>query len=143
MATATEGGRGSKKSAAKGAAKRAAKNSAGNGAAEGDDFTAGGENPNRKPETVGVPARNKGQTGELFADRKIPDLHRAALDYVAVRDERMNLTERESAAKDKVIELMKKHKRENYECEGVRIVFEHVEEDKLKVKVKREGDEGD
>jgi hypothetical protein len=111
---------------------------AGNGAGKGgDDFTSGDVNENIR-EPVGVaPASRKGKTGELFADRKIPELHKAAEEYVATRDARMELNSKEVQQKDKLIQLMKKHKKEEYDCDGLKITFEHVEEDKLKVKLQK------
>lgn len=67
--------------------------------------------------------------------RQIPDLHNKALEYVSVRDERMDLTKQEAQLKDELTVLMKKHKRENYNCEGVEITFE-IEPEKETVKVK-------
>lgn len=123
--------------ATKGAAKRAARKGGGNGA-DGDGFTSGADNPNITPEASGVaPSSRKGKTGELFADRKIPELHRAAEEYVATRDARMELNAREVEQKDTLIQLMKKHKKEEYDCDGLKITFEHVEEDKLKVKLQK------
>lgn len=143
MATAADTTKpaGSKKSASKkGAAKRAARKSGGNGA-DADGFTAGDKNDNIRPDPAEAPRTRKGQADlPGMEDRKIPDLHAAALDYVGIRDTRMSLTEQETTAKDKVIALMKKHKKEEYQCEGVKIIFEHVEEDKLKVKVRKEED---
>lgn len=136
MATTTKG-RATKKGASK---KAASKKSAGNGA-DSDDFTSGAENTNIRPETLG----KRGVTGDLpgMEDRRITELHNAALEYAGVRDERMALNDREGQLKDKLIALMKKHKKEEYNCEGVRIIFEHVEEDKLKVKVPKADDGGD
>jgi hypothetical protein len=144
MATTTGQPAGSKKSASKkGAAKRAAKKPGGNGADTCDDFTAGDVNTNIRPDPAAAPRRGRAQADlPGMEDRKIPDLHAAALDYVGIRDTRMSLTEQETTAKDKVIALMKKHKKDEYSCEGVKIIFEHVEEDKLKVKVRKEEDDG-
>jgi hypothetical protein len=67
-------------------------------------------------------------------ERHIDDLHKAALDYVAVRDVRMSLTEQEVPAKARVLEMMRKHKKDKYICEGVEI--ERVPgEETVKVKV--------
>lgn len=68
-------------------------------------------------------------------ERKIPDLHKAALNYVEIRDERMELTKEEVTRKSKVLALMKKHKRDSYLCDGVEITIIH-EEETVKVKVK-------
>jgi hypothetical protein len=45
---------------------------------------------------------------------RIEDLHKAALDYVAIRDHRMELTKEEVAAKAVVLDLMTQHKETVY-----------------------------
>ncbi|MFH0851572.1 MAG: hypothetical protein V1876_02380 [Candidatus Peregrinibacteria bacterium] len=77
-----------------------------------------------------------------MAERRIEDLHKAALDYVSIRDERMELTEKEVEAKGEVLDLMNKHKRDSYTCEGVEIVFVPGEPT-VKVKVHKSADEDD
>ncbi len=73
-------------------------------------------------------------------ERRIEDLHAAALDYVSVRDARMALTEKEVEAKQKVLDAMNKHKRKSYTCEGVEIIFV-AGEPTVKVKVHKAEDE--
>ena len=73
-------------------------------------------------------------------DNRIPDLHKAALQYVEVRDERMTKLKEEIELNGKVLELMKKHGKKTYVCDGVTI--ERVkEEEKVKVKKAKEPDE--
>jgi hypothetical protein len=71
---------------------------------------------------------------------RIEELHMAALNYVAVRDQRMELTEEEVAAKAVVLELMQKHQEMTYNVEGVEIT-RILGEEKIKVKVHRAGEE--
>jgi hypothetical protein len=135
MATKKAGGK-------RAATKRSSKKAGATGAGEdAEGFTSGTANENIRPETVG----RRGVTGDLpgMEDRRIAELHNAALAYAEIRDRRMALNEEEGVLKDKLIALMKKHKKEEYNCEGVRIIFEHVEEDKLKVKVPKADDGGD
>lgn len=84
MTTTTKQPAGSKKSGAKkGAAKGGAKKSGGNGA-DLEAFTSGETNDNIRPDPAeGVkPASRKGATGELFSDRKIPELHNLSLIHI-------------------------------------------------------------
>jgi hypothetical protein len=68
-------------------------------------------------------------------DRKINDLHEAALAYEDVKQQRMTLTPKEVAAKADVLRLMKKHKKKTYRCNGVEVDL--VSEDEtVKVRVK-------
>ncbi len=71
---------------------------------------------------------------------RIEELHKAALDYVSVRDARMELTEKETAAKAVVLDLMTKHKETTYNVEGVEIAL-IPGEPTVKVKVHRADDE--
>lgn len=75
-----------------------------------------------------------------IADRRIEDLHAKALEYVSVRDERMEMSKKESPLKDELLSLMKKHKRDKYICEGVEIYREFSEET-IKVKVHKSGED--
>ncbi len=70
-------------------------------------------------------------------ERKIPDLHKAAEEYAAVRDERMELTKEEVKLGEKVLELMHEHKKKVYRFEDVEIKVV-VESEKAKVKIKKE-----
>jgi hypothetical protein len=73
--------------------------------------------------------------------RRIEELHSKALEYVGVRDSRMELTEQEVALKDELMGLMKKHGKEKYVCEGVEMMIVPGEPSlKVKAKKKAEGD---
>lgn len=72
-------------------------------------------------------------------DRKIPDLHEAALVYEELKQQRMALTPKEVAAKETVLTLMKKHKKKTYRCNGVEVDLVQ-ETETVKVRVKS-GDE--
>lgn len=83
----------------------------------------------------------KPKQGELPGiERKLKDLHEAALDYAVIRDERQELTLREVAAKTKLLDLMHKHKKEEYEYDGVSIRVVH-EEETVKVRVAKKDEE--
>lgn len=109
-------------------------------------FTAGEVNPNiveGDEVAADIIKKRGGETGELFEDRKIPALHRAAMDYAAVRDERMALSVREGDLKEKLRGLMHKHEKKTYTCDGIEIVItEETVEEKIKVRVPK-ADEGD
>lgn len=68
-------------------------------------------------------------------NRRLKDLHEAALDYAEKRDERMALSVEEVELKQRLLKLMHKHKLENYDFEGVHIELVH-EEETVKVRVK-------
>src|SRR5665213_350459 len=67
-------------------------------------------------------------------DRKLPELHSAAEEYVSIRDHRMQLTEEEVEAKGLVLQLMKKFDKQVYVCEDIEIKRVHEDET---IKVKR------
>lgn len=64
----------------------------------------------------------------------IPELRDVALQYADARDRRMNLLEEEVELKEKLLELMHKHKKEKYTCEGIEIRIVR-EEETVKVKI--------
>lgn len=68
-----------------------------------------------------------------MTDRKLKDLHDACLDYVEKRDARMEMLKVEVDLKDKIKKLLKKHKMEHYEYDGV-IADLVVEEETVKVR---------
>lgn len=76
------------------------------------------------------PKTGEPKQGKLagMEDTKIPALHKAAEKYVAIRDERMDLTEKETAAKAEVIDLMHEHKKKTYVCDGIEITLKFSEE---------------
>ncbi len=73
-------------------------------------------------------------------DAKIEALHSAALDYAEIRDERMELTEREVKLKDRLLGLMKSHKKETYHYGPVTVTVLH-EDETVKVRVAKAKDE--
>lgn len=73
-----------------------------------------------------------------MADRRIPDLHKAAEEYAEVRDERMALTKQEVDLQEVLLEKMKLHKMDRYKFEDVECILIHEKE---KVKVKRRKDD--
>ena len=76
-----------------------------------------------------------------MANRQIGELHSKALEYAAIRDERMDLSKKEVTLKDDLLALMHKHKKDSYVFEGIEIYIETSEET-VKVKVhKTETDE--
>jgi len=72
-------------------------------------------------------------------NRRISELHDAALEYAAIRDERMELSKKESDLKGELLSLMHKHKKNSYILEGVEIYIENSEET-VKVKVHKSGE---
>lgn len=85
-------------------------------------------------------AKKKQEALPGLEDRTVDDLHQKALEYASTRDSRMELLQTEVRLKGELLELMKKHKRDTYECEGVEISIVHGE-DTIKVKVHRAGDD--
>jgi hypothetical protein len=65
---------------------------------------------------------------------RIEELHAAALEYAAKRDERMDVLKEELDLKGKLLDLMKKHDRTVYITEGLECTLVPTGE-KLKVKV--------
>lgn len=71
-------------------------------------------------------------------ERGIPEIHAAALNYVEIRDERMELTEKEVTLKANLLVLMKQHKLQNYNYAGVEVsIDQKPAEEVIKVKVKQ------
>lgn len=69
-------------------------------------------------------------------DRKLAALHNAALEYAEIRDERQELTKKESDLQKTLLSLMHKAKKEHYEYAGVECNLV-VEKEKVKVRVKK------
>lgn len=69
-------------------------------------------------------------------DAKLSDLHKAALDYADIRDQRQALTSDEVELKGKLLDLMHKYKKKEYVYEDVHIRVVH-EEENVKVKIKK------
>lgn len=66
-------------------------------------------------------------------DSVIAELEDAAHTYVAARDRRMELTQREVPAKQAVLDLMKKHGKVHYKRDGIEITL-ISEKEKVKVR---------
>ena len=69
-------------------------------------------------------------------DAKIEALQTAAVEYAKIRDKRQKLTTEEVELKGSLLKLMKKHKRDHYEFEGVSIDV-ITEEETVKVKIRK------
>ena len=146
----------SKKSARKSRAKRKPGD-------ELDGFTAGAENENiRRPgeeddDRIEVTSEEVGGTGgkrgggkrsrraeqpDLIPDMRIEELHTAALNYVADRDARIELSTKEKRSKEFLIAAMKKHMKDAYSADGVTVKLVH-EKENIKVTVNGDGGDGD
>lgn len=79
----------------------------------------------------------RAQTLGGMEDNAIPEIETAAHEYVEARDERMELTTAEVAAKGKLLRAMKKHKKERYERDEI-IVEVVIEEETVKVRKRRQ-----
>jgi hypothetical protein len=73
-------------------------------------------------------------------ERKLKDLHEAAMDYAEIRDQRQELNRQEAVLKAKLLGLMKKHGKEDYEFEGVHIWTE-IEEETVRVRIRKMDEE--
>lgn len=70
-------------------------------------------------------------------DPRIEALHSAAHDYAEVRDERMELTKRESSLKEQLLGIMKKNGKKRYHYGGLTVEVQTVEET-VKVRISKE-----
>ena len=66
--------------------------------------------------------------------REIKDLEEKAHEYLKIRNKRQDLTRREVELKTDLLSLMKKHKRKDYERDGIEIHI-IVEQEKVQVKI--------
>lgn len=81
-----------------------------------------------------------------MANRRIAVLENAALKYAEVRDERMDLTKQETAAKQRVKQLMHAQKIDHYARANIEISLEPVREDEkviVRVRDRKAQDEGE
>jgi hypothetical protein len=103
------------------------------------------KSPAKKPAAKKKVAVKKGprQTSlPGMEDRRITALDNAALSYAEIRDQRMELSKSEVEAKSKVSDLMHANKKTHYKHGN--IVIDLVPEgEKVKVKIKPEGEEDD
>jgi hypothetical protein len=79
---------------------------------------------------------------EGMEDREIKELQDAAISYAEIRDERMSLNRQEIELKEKLLALMKAHKKQTYVYNGVEVNIVH-EEETVKVKVKKQDSEAE
>jgi len=75
-------------------------------------------------------------------DRKLKDIHEAALNYADLRDARIEASGPEVDAKATLLQLMKKHQLEHYKFNGVEVDLVH-EKENVKVKVHAGGEDGE
>jgi hypothetical protein len=73
-------------------------------------------------------------------DNKIQEIESAALDYVEQRDERMELTKKEKAAKDALLAVMHANNKKTYVCGDLDISI-RPEGEKLTVRVRKNSGE--
>ena len=96
---------------------------------------AGTKAPQRKSlRTRGRPSKERQKFIEGTEPPRFKDIDEAAKAYVGVRDERMGLTDDETAAKDKLLAKMKEHGLTDYSFDGYMVNVSHVDEDVVKVK---------
>ncbi len=89
-------------------------------------------------------AKPKTQRLPGMEDAKLADLESAAREYAEVRDDRIELNQREADLKAKLLGLMKKHRRETYVCDDVEInVVHEVETVKVRIHKKKADEESD
>ena len=86
----------------------------------------------------GRPPKNAALPG--MEDHAIKPLEEVAARYAEIRDERMELTQREHTLKEHALKLMKKYDKTIYRHDGVEITVVPGEDD-VKVRVKKAGDE--
>lgn len=88
----------------------------------------------KKPQVVKDPQRGKTERLPGMEDSAIEDLEDCAREYANTRDDRMYLLEKEVEMKEKLLDLMKKNKKEFYKRDGVEVRLVH-EKESVKVKV--------
>lgn len=71
---------------------------------------------------------------ESFKPETIPEIERAALDYVEKRDERMRLLAEEVDAREILMKAMKAHKKKNYKFDGFEVNIKAEEVEKITVR---------
>jgi hypothetical protein len=86
------------------------------------------------------PGKPAPQTLKGMEDGPIKDLEAEAHEYAKYRDKRMQWGRDESASKERLLDLMKKHKKDHYKRDGIEITLV-TEKENVKVKIS-DGDEG-
>jgi hypothetical protein len=96
----------------------------------------------REAELLSDANKKRGKTGRLpgMEDPQIEELEDGAREYANIRDDRMKLTTAEVDAKAELLSLMKKHKKETYNHDGVEVKLVH-EKESVKVRIKKDKDE--
>ena len=110
-------------------------------ALEVDEKTKSAEPGEHKPELLSETNKKKRKNPRLpgMEDAEIEELEDAAREYANLRDDRMNLLNSEVEMKEKLLDLMKRHKKEKYVHDGVEIKITH-EKETIKVKIKKDED---
>jgi hypothetical protein len=95
-----------------------------------------------KPELLSEANKRKEKTGRLpgMEDAEIEELEDAARDYADIRDKRMKLTTSEVETKSTLLAIMKRHKKETYNHDGIEVKITH-EKESVKVRIKKNKDE--
>lgn len=75
-------------------------------------------------------------------DKVLEDLEAAAEKYAGIRDERQQLTNREIEAKADLLQIMKKHKKRNYDHGGIAVEIV-MEKETVKVKIRKDSEAED
>lgn len=70
-------------------------------------------------------------------DNKLAAIENLAMDYAEIRDQRQELSKRESELKQDLLKLMHKLNRKEYKRDGISVIVE-VEEETVKVRVRAE-----
>jgi hypothetical protein len=149
MHTTTDKSKRSRKSSTSSSKKPSTKGSGnGNGHAEveeSDGFTSGPENTNirRMDEHPAAGKRRKKEEQKDLPgmeDRRIDPLHEKALEYKALREEWQTALKKFTEAKTQLIDLMHAHKKELYQCQGVKVTITHAKEN-VKVELDIDADE--
>jgi hypothetical protein len=94
----------------------------------------------KKSTTTMKPAKPRGAPLPGMEDHAIKPLEDVAAEYATIRDERMDLTQREHTLKNHALKLMKKYDKTIYRHDGIEITIVPGEDD-VKVRVKKHEDE--
>lgn len=98
------------------------------------------QKPKSKPQPLAI-VKTKPRQQDLpgMENRRLAEIHDAALTYAEARDDRIAASAPEIEAKQTLLELMNKHKLEHYKFENVEVDLVH-EKESVKVKIKPEGE---
>jgi hypothetical protein len=90
--------------------------------------------PNKNGKTKKAKAKQADLPG--MEDRRLDDLDAAAREYAEHRDERMQAFKDEVELKRRVLNLMHRHKKNTYDCDGVTIDVVPTDE-RIRVRVEK------